>query len=241
MVPRAKTTGHQILMGENGRYHHGDLPNTLLNAAMELLASDGIEALSLRGVARKAGVSQAAPYHHYRDRQALLGAVAEQAHRELGIALQAAIDAGNNDQDSLRLMAVAFVMYAYDNPQLFRLMYCQEVVNYHTPSLDAMILGNYRTLYRVVAAQLGIQLDLEDQRMRRAALGAWSMAHGLATLLVDGRIGHPREDREQLVQFVLEVVSLIDITRVMDGVEPLPLQGGQFSIGVVARAVSPKP
>ncbi len=224
-------------MTENGRYHHGDLPNTLLQAAMELLASDGIDALSLRGVARKAGVSQAAPYHHFRDRQALLGAVVEQAHHELGIALQTAIDAGESGIDSVRRMAVAFVMYAYDNPHMFRLMYSQEVVEFHTSSLDTMILRNYRLLYKSVASHLSIEVDLDDQRMRRAALGAWSMAHGLATLLVDGRVGHPREDREQLVHFVAETVNLLDIDRVIQGITAVPLEGGQFAIGDVAKSL----
>ncbi|MFC6937680.1 TetR/AcrR family transcriptional regulator [Actinomadura yumaensis] len=105
-------------------YHHGDLRAACLQAARELLEEDGSAALSLRAVARRAGVSATAPYRHYADRDALVSAVAAQGYRELAEHLAAAHPSPESPED-LAAVAVAYVRFALDHPALFRVMFAE--------------------------------------------------------------------------------------------------------------------
>src|SRR5882757_7557151 len=110
-MPASKTT-----------YHHGDLRAACLDAAMELLEEGGETALSLRAVARRAGVSPAAPYRHYADREALVSAVAAIGYRELAERL-AAVHPSPSTPEQLAAVAVAYVRFALERPALFRIMF----------------------------------------------------------------------------------------------------------------------
>src|ERR1700726_2167298 len=106
------------------RYHHGDLRAACLRAAMELLEEDGAAGLSVRAVARRAGVSPGAPYRHYADRDALVSAVAAEGYRELAGYLSAAHPSPSTPDD-LAAVAVAYVQFALDRPALFRVMFAE--------------------------------------------------------------------------------------------------------------------
>src|ERR1700716_1493086 len=108
----------------SGPYHHGDLRAACLHAARELLEEDGSAALSLRAVARRAGVAPSAPYRHYADRDALVSAVAAVGYRELGDYLTAA-HAEPSSIDDLAAVAVAYVRFALERPALFRVMFSE--------------------------------------------------------------------------------------------------------------------
>src|SRR5258706_16100220 len=95
-------------------YHHGDLRPALLRAAEDVMGKQGLEALTLRDVARRAGVSHNAPYRHFKDRNALLAALAEDGFRALGKALEG---------KSGSLMGEAYVRFGLANPARFRLMF----------------------------------------------------------------------------------------------------------------------
>src|SRR4029077_9790858 len=99
-------------------YHHGDLPATLLQAAGKMLEKEGVEALTVRALTRRAGVSHAAPYRHFPDRESLLAALAAEGFAMLGKAQRDAAAAGG-----LRGMGEAYVRFALDHPQRFRLMF----------------------------------------------------------------------------------------------------------------------
>ena len=105
-------------------YHHGDLRAACLRAAMELLEEGGATALSLRAVARRAGVSPAAPYRHYADRDALISAVAAVGYRELAEQLAAAHPSPST-ADDFGAIAVAYVQFALQRPALFRVMFAE--------------------------------------------------------------------------------------------------------------------
>ncbi len=164
------------------RYHHGELRTALVQAALDLLADDGADAVSLRAVARRAGVSAMAPYRHYPDKEALLAAVAVQGFDGLRDVLRAADDAASAGQ-ALVAQAVAYVRYALENPALFRLMFGPKRLEMH-PELAAAGNGAYAVLATRVAAETPADRD-RDAR----ALGCWSLVHGLASLFLDGRIG----------------------------------------------------
>ncbi len=172
-------------------YHHGELRPALVSAALELLSDGGVDALSLRAVARRAGVSAMAPYRHYADKEALLAAVATHGFTGLRTALLAADGRAASGQ-ALVAQAVAYVGYALDNPALFRLMFGPKRVGMH-PAMAAAGDAAYAVLADRVAA------DTPDDAGRDArVLGCWAMVHGLACLFLDGRIGEktpaPAED-----------------------------------------------
>ena len=172
-------------------YHHGELRAALVQAALDLLADDGAEAVSLRAVARRAGVSAMAPYRHYPDKEALLAAVAVQGFDGLRDRLHAADDSAPAGR-ALVAQAVAYVGYAIEKPALFRLMFGPKRLGAH-PALIAAGESAYAVLATRVAAETAADID-RDAR----ALGCWSLVHGLASLFLDGRIsektGAPDDD-----------------------------------------------
>ena len=162
-------------------YHHGELRPALAAAALELLAEGGVDALSLRAVARRAGVSAMAPYRHYADKEALLAAVAAQGFDGLRSALQIA-DRQAGAGQALTAQAVAYVRYALDNPALFRLMFGPARAGTH-PELAAAGEGAYAVLAHRVATDMRAGAECEAR-----VLGCWSLVHGLACLHLDRRI-----------------------------------------------------
>ena len=162
-------------------YHHGELSAALIAAALDLLASGGPETLSLRAVARRAGVSAMAPYRHYADKEALLAAVAAHGFAGLHAALQTADTAAAPGQ-ALVLQAIAYVRFALANPALFRLMFGPRQAGAHPALLAA---GN--TAYAVLADRVAAETPASADRDARV-LGCWSLVHGLALLFLDGRI-----------------------------------------------------
>src|SRR5436190_10168835 len=104
-------------------YHHGDLRRALIDAARRLLESEGPSALSLRAVAREAGVSPAAPYHHFKDKGELLDAVAGEGWSMLDEAIVAAKASAPSIHAAMTEIGVAYVCFATNNPALYRVMY----------------------------------------------------------------------------------------------------------------------
>src|SRR5438309_11373963 len=104
-------------------YHHGDLSRALIDAASRILEAEGPTALSLRAVAREAGVSPAAPYHHFKDKAELLDAVAEQGWDLLDAALAKAKAEAGSIHQAITELGVAYVCFARENPALYRVMY----------------------------------------------------------------------------------------------------------------------
>src|SRR5579872_1580579 len=111
-----------VAVASKGTYHHGDLRAAMVRAAMDSLEEGGESGLSLRAVARRAGVSPAAPYRHYADREALVSAVAALGYRELAERLAAAHPSPST-AEQLTSVAVAYVQFALERPALFRMMF----------------------------------------------------------------------------------------------------------------------
>lgn len=169
-------------------YHHGDLARALTGAAVELIEERGIAELSLRELARRAGVSHAAPAHHFGDRAGLLTAVATEGFRRFRAALEAARDAaGPNALLQLNATGRAYVHFAVEQRAYFELMFRPEHLNQSDPTLQAASDASYQVLLdTVVAAQaLGMAPGIDA---RSVALAAWANVHGLATLWLDGNL-----------------------------------------------------
>ena len=168
-------------------YHHGDLPRTLLDTAAELVVEDGVMSWSLREVARRAGVSHAAPAHHFGDKAGLIRALATEGFEELGAALAAADDdPGIPVIDRWRASALAYVTFATTRRGHFEVMFRTELFEIDDDYVAAGFAA-YGSLRRLVVEMLGDGApagDLED-----VTLMCWSMVHGLSTLANVGMLG----------------------------------------------------
>lgn len=161
-------------------YHHGDLRAACLRAARELLEEDGSAGLSLRAVARRAGVSATAPYRHYADRDALVSAVAAEGYRELGGYLSAA-HPSSTTPDNLAAIAVAYVRFALDHPAMFRVMFAEpcDPDNEERAAATAALSEYVRDIVR--GAFPGADPEV-------LATPVWALVHGLAFLHLDGKL-----------------------------------------------------
>jgi AcrR family transcriptional regulator len=159
-------------------YHHGSLYEALLDAAEQLLPARGPEALTLREVARHAGVSHGAPYHHFTSRDALLAAVAERGFVGLGEAMASA--GGPAPRDRLAGICEAYVGFAARHPTRFRLMFGPLLARKtEFPGLQAA--GE-----KAFALLLSASQEVAPAQAMPLALAGWSMAHGLSYLTVNG-------------------------------------------------------
>ncbi|GHE95533.1 TetR/AcrR family transcriptional regulator [Streptomyces griseoluteus] len=161
-------------------YHHGDLRAACLRAARELLEEDGSAGLSLRAVARRAGVSATAPYRHYADRDALVSAVAAEGYRELAEHLAAAHPEPRTP-DELASVAVAYVRFALDRPAMFRVMFAEpcDPNSEERVAATAAISEYVRGIVHAVFP--GVDPDALSTTV-------WALVHGLAFLHLDGKL-----------------------------------------------------
>src|SRR6201993_4079858 len=165
-------------------YHHGDLRVALVQAALELLEERGETELSLRAVARRAGVSAAAPYRHYADREALISAVAAVGYRELAERLVAAHPSPSTPEQ-LASVAIAYVQFALERPALFRIMFgepCDRDNDERVAATAAVSL-----YVRGIVERSFPQADAEAM-----GTGIWELVHGLPFLYLDGKLDASR-------------------------------------------------
>jgi len=175
-------------------YHHGALRETLLTASLRLIEAEGIGAVSLRRVAREAGVSPGAPYHHFADRGALLAALSAQGFRLLGEDMATARASTASPVQALSAVIRAYVAFAQRNPAYFRLMFRPELSGWHKdPAVKAAVDDAERHLDETVAdcARAGV---IPAEQADPLAVMAWSMAHGLASLWLDGLLDDEYDD-----------------------------------------------
>lgn len=169
-------------------YHHGDLRAALLAAAERELAEKGLEGFALRGVAKRAGVSHAAPAHHFGGTEGLLSALAAEGFRRF-LAAQNAREAvaGPDRRDRLVAAGLGYVDFALAHPALFRLMFSSARPNFATDELRAAAGAAHRHLLDHAAGLRGAPAAAEDEDLADVT-ALWAMAHGLADLLQAGRI-----------------------------------------------------
>lgn len=184
-------------------YHHGDLRNALIAAGHALLAEEGVTALELRKVARRAGVSQAAPYRHFTDKQALVAAIAEDGFRQLADQTQRALESAP-DQPRQQLLAIAhgYVRFALDHPALMREMFSGLTIERAAyPALYAASKVGFAHMLGVI--QRGqARAEFADADPTQLALVAWSLFHGLAMLLIEDQIPDARDNDPMVAQLV---------------------------------------
>jgi AcrR family transcriptional regulator len=172
-------------------YHHGDLKNALIKAGVQILSKEGIEGLSLRKVAQRAGVSHNAPYSHFPDKQSLIAAISTEGFNQLYGQIDAAVSEYYNDpKRQLQEGAWAYVQFAIKNTDTFKIMFSGILEK--EKEYPAFIEISQKTFERVVQ----IVRDCQDTGILRAgsselmAVAVWGQIHGIVSLLLEGQISH---------------------------------------------------
>ncbi|MGW7072989.1 TetR/AcrR family transcriptional regulator [Streptomyces sp. NPDC054855] len=165
----------------SGAYHHGDLRAACLSAARELLEEDGSAGLSLRAVARRAGVSATAPYRHFQDRDALVSAVAAEGYRELAGFLATAHPSPATPDD-LAAVAVAYVRFAIEHPAMFRAMFAEPC----DPDNEDRVLAT--AVIKEYVLDIVRRAFPDTEATDALATAVWALVHGLAFLHLDGKL-----------------------------------------------------
>jgi AcrR family transcriptional regulator len=164
-------------------YHHGELPDTLMKLALEHIAESGTEKLSLRALAREAGVSATAPYRHFPTKQCLLAALATRGFNELRARTQEAVNVDAPVEERFVRMGVAYIEFARNNPISYQIMFGSVLADF---SAYDMLHTAANESYAVVLEQLQELIDRRKLDIDVSELGAivWSGVHGMASLLL---------------------------------------------------------
>ncbi|QCI66527.1 TetR/AcrR family transcriptional regulator [Phreatobacter stygius] len=171
-------------------YHHGALQTALIEATDAILLESGIEGFTLRAAARRAGVSAAAPAHHFGSAAGLLTEVAIRGYDDLAAALKTVAGAHADPGAALRAMGVAYVRFAMTYPGRFKLMYRKDLLVNAEPLHEAA-QASLRMVKDAVQRYLGRAADAPMDRPAEAlVLGCWSSAHGFAQLAIEGRLAN---------------------------------------------------
>lgn len=189
-------------------YHHGDLRNALLREGRAVLEERGATELSLREVARRAGVSEAAPFKHFNGKESLLAAIATQGFEELARQRQEIAAGGLSTHETARQMMHSYVQYALRNKGVFNLMVGPRIVDQaQYPDLleRGAVSFNYFSNQIVALAR---ESGWPEASRELVAHAAWALEHGLATLILAQRA--PRLDRQielnRMIDFSIDLV-----------------------------------
>jgi AcrR family transcriptional regulator len=171
-------------------YHHGALREALLEAAERVLERDGLAGLTLRAVAREAGVSHAAPTHHFGDLTGLVSELAAIGFRKFNAAMAAALASATTPLERVLARPKAYVAYAQAHPGMYGLMFRTERLDYTRPSLHEAAEASFAGLASAIGAMRQEQISGDALTLEQAAAiaRAWSMVHGFTMLLLDGRL-----------------------------------------------------
>jgi AcrR family transcriptional regulator len=196
-------------------YHHGDLKNALIKAGADILSKEGVSALSLRKVAQKAGVSHAAPYAHFADKQTLIAAISTEGYKKLYE--QIARVAAQYRSDPLRRLVEAswtYVQFALDEPDQFKV------------TLSGMIEKeqDYPAFVETAKQTFSLVVEIVEQcqaagLLRKGApdltaVSVWALIHGFITLLLENQISHTMLDRftvREMFIFTLNQITLVEL------------------------------
>jgi len=188
-------------------YHHGDLKNALIKAGVEILAKEGVDGLSLRKVAQKAGVSHSAPYSHFPDKQSLIAAISTEGFNQLYSELQAVAEQyKDNPKRQLIDGAQAYVQFAMNKADTFKIMFSgvlEKEKEY--PSFVDVSRKTFELVVDIVRAgqDAGMLRSTQPELM---AVSVWGQVHGIISLALEGQISHMVLDRystRELVSFAI--------------------------------------
>jgi AcrR family transcriptional regulator len=191
-------------------YHHGDLKNALIKAGVEILANEGIEKLSLRKVALKAGVSHTAPYSHFSDKQALIAAISTEGFQRLSKALDSTIKSHpNSPKKQLFESAQVYTKFALKNKDIFKIMFSSVLEK--EKEYPAFVEISQKTFAQVV----DIVRKCQDAGIIKSgeadvqAVIIWSQVYGILALAIEGQISHTVLEKKPLQKIVKQAIERV--------------------------------
>ena len=201
------------------KYHHGDLKNALIAAGIDILSKEGVQALSLRAVAQRAGVSHAAPYAHYADKQALIAAISTEGYRRLYDTLQAIGERYAGDPArQLVEGAWAYVQFALHDPAHFKITFSSAIEKER----------EYPDFVEISQQSFGQVVGIVERCQAAGILGAgapdllavsvWGMVHGFVSLLLEQQISHTISDRYSLREMLIFTLNQIARVQLADDI-----------------------
>lgn len=197
-------------------YHHGDLRPAVLAAAENIVEHEGVDALTLRAVARAVGVSHTAPKNHFGDLQGLLSELAALGYCRYGEALAGAMDAAGSDpRTRMKAMGRAYVGFARAHPGMFLLMFRGERLDMTRPALRESIEGARGALRNATASIASVK-PLPPLQLAARATASWALVHGFAMLLLDGRLQNTLASLPDAGNVDLLLEAVLDVTRTND-------------------------
>lgn len=177
---------------KDGRFHHGNLREDFLEVAMRSLVDNGLEELSLRRIAQQLGVSSAAPYRHFKNKEALIVALIERAAEELTRSYEQALESEQTDENRLRQACAAYLQYAEEKPHLFKLIlvdkeshnkYVEQSKYSDVPVGDIYAFQIFEKLVtRMIPSTAKVTVN------RQVTISCWALLHGFATLHMGGHL-----------------------------------------------------
>jgi AcrR family transcriptional regulator len=198
-------------------YHHGALHGALLEAAERVLERDGLAGLTRRAAAREAGVSHAAPTHHFGDLTGLVSELAAVGYRQFSAAMTAAAAAGTSLTEKAMARAKAYVAFAQAHPGMYGLMFRAERLDMKRPSLCEAANASFAGFAGAIGASRHEQISEEALSLDQAAaiVRAWSLVHGFTMLLLDDRLSDVlrRIPKGTDVETLLEAMLMSTVTR----------------------------
>jgi AcrR family transcriptional regulator len=190
--PRANVNAVNLVERVNHKparsYHHGDLRTALVEAALMAIEDGSYEDISMRDLAGSLGVSEAAPYRHFKDKRALLATLAAHGFRELEARAKSAMSKATDPASRMLEGARAYLAFAARRPQLFRLMFVSDLLTGREPrdqSLVAVANSFHHQFESIVA---GICTTQDDKSVKASSLAIWSLLHGFAQLRMGSRL-----------------------------------------------------
>jgi AcrR family transcriptional regulator len=190
--------------------HHGDVRRLVLDAAISLIESDGAESLSMREVARRAGVSHQAPYHYFKDRSGIFAAISQEGFTALAkVFQQVRVDGTLETESPAKAALTAYFRFACEHVGHFRVMFRADLSGLSShPGAKECAEEAFTELLNMVARTIGHSADPQDALT--FAFMMWSQAHGLATLFLDGPLEGKMgslADAEKQVNAVIQLAS----------------------------------
>jgi AcrR family transcriptional regulator len=184
------------------KYHHGDLRRAIVEAALELIKESGIQSLSLREIARRIGVTPAAPYHHFKDRGELLLQIGMQGYGHLLHLLEQAAASGAEDECEAEFRA--YLRFAQEHAGVYAVMFSAELVRYDDSARVKTIADR---CFALVCASVARSRKLPEKMSAEAAISSWALLHGLVVLDQGNLLEESRPEQERIaVQGALAVL-----------------------------------
>lgn len=194
-------------MAAKDTYHHGDLRQKIIDEALSWIERENIVSLSLRGIARRLGVSHNAPYRHFPDKESLLVAISEVGFMQLNRALEQASKCYEDARQNLETIGVAYVRYAIENQAYYRVMFSDLQLCEKHSDLDRVSQQAFSVLLDAIKVGQQAQVFILEDSLQLAHV-CWSLTHGVSMLAIDRQLTiSDSDDIIELARIATKIVS----------------------------------